>query len=66
MRGTGSSLNTGVVTPHLLFIGDKAQALADNAIVTGIEELRVEGTLVLPTKGNHVTFGAKIPSTVLG
>jgi hypothetical protein len=41
---------------HVIFIGDKAQQLADKVKVPGIEEFRVEGTVVLPTKGDRVTL----------
>ena len=37
----------------------KAQALADMVEVTGIEAFRVEGTVVLPTKGDRVTLRRK-------
>lgn len=44
---------------HVLFIGDKAQQLADKVKVPGIEQFRVEGTVVLPTKGDRVTLQRK-------
>ena len=44
---------------QVLFIGARAQALADNVNVPGIDEFRIDGTLVLPTKGDRVTLKRK-------
>jgi hypothetical protein len=41
---------------HVTFIGDKAQQLADKVKVPGIEQFRVEGTVVLPSNGDRVTL----------
>jgi hypothetical protein len=46
----------GVVILQVLFIGEKAQRLADKVEVPGIEDFRVEGELVLPVKGDRVTL----------
>jgi hypothetical protein len=44
---------------HVLFIGAKAQQLADKVKVPSIEQFRVEGTVVLPTKDDRVTLQRK-------
>ena len=46
----------GVVILNVLCIGGACSELADQVMVPGIEDFRVEGTLVLPTKGDRVAL----------